>query len=154
MADNNDRQPDADDREQVSPLGAILDCFAAHPVDLSWAQDFCTKDIDIVEYIAAREALALGLDEELFTAEEDALRYAESIARAASSAFETSRRNPSVDLIVLLIAIARAGYETGVRDCFEGKLTRESSGKIAASLNEANRRWEELRDFREELEGL
>ena len=96
----------------------------------------------------------MAIDEGLLENEEDLKSYAYGVGRVSSSALREIRRTGTQNFMVLLMAVARAGYEVGVRDSFEGRLSRECKAKIAAKRNEFDRRNDELSDFHDQLREL
>ena len=122
-----------------------------HPIDLSWVGQLDCRSVEMLERIANYEMSTSALDAGLFATREDVQTYGEGIARVAAKMFNICRNKDEVELVTLLIAMARGGYEAGVRDAGEGRLSKECVRLIAERVAKSDERYDAMKEFYDEL---
>lgn len=158
MADTPNRKSDALREEQSGLAPELLDKFGEHPIDTAWVKECDMAMVMTFESLVKRLTLEMMCDKlegenpnPWFVTKEDALSYAQSIARSSAYMFNACRINDVNSLIILLIRATDLGYEAGVRDAHEGYLSREATANIAERRDKLDAKRDALYAFHEEL---
>lgn len=156
---NNEQNHDEDTtgtqgEEQHEDVDIAKDVFEGsgnHPIDLGWVGQLDCGAVELLERIANYEMSTSALDAGMFATREDVQAYGEGIARVAAKMFNICRNKDEVELVTLLIAMARGGYEAGVRDAGEGRLSKECVRLIAERVAKSDERYDAMKEFYDEL---
>ncbi len=156
---NNEQNHDEDTtgtqgKEQHEDVDIAKDVFEGsgnNPIDLGWVGRLDCGAVELLEQIASFEMTRTAIADDLFATKEDVQVFGEGIGRVAAKMFNICRQKEQVELITLLIALARGGYEAGVRDAGEGRLSSECVRAIAGRVGRSDERYDAMKEFYDEL---
>ena len=141
--------------EQERNLDALLTALKNNPIDVGWLSEYDMGMVETCERYMAYQAARCALDDDPLADERDIDACGRSVGGAGSALFAAlSHADEDADLFVLLTLACQGGYEAGVRDAVEGRISSGYARGLAAKTDRADLKRAAMYGFHRDISGL